>query len=107
MNKFLDIVKGYANAKDFDTALSLAKSLPYKNDREEAIQSIAEVFCQMDDFPETSVASVDTDKDGKPNFFNPLATDEEIAESGLNLDDDSDGDGIGDAEDIRPLYVDA
>lgn len=56
-----------------------------------------------DDFPGSALASVDTDHDGKPNFFLAGATDEAIAESGLIADTDADNDGIEDSLDSKPL----
>lgn len=53
---------------------------------------------------ESDIAFVDTDRDGKPDFFLPNATPEQIAASGLMLDDDIDGDGIKDDTDLLP-YV--
>lgn len=104
--KYLEIIGGYTRVDDFDSSLALASSLPYAADRYKALQAIAQNFAQRDDFPDTWVASIDTDKDGKPDFFNPLATSADIAASGLVLDDDSDGDGIPDTRDARPLYKD-
>lgn len=57
----------------------------------------------LDHFPGTDVANVDSDNDGKPNFFFLHKTEEEIAASGLVADDDSDGDGVPDSEDLFPL----
>ncbi|WP_176372502.1 cadherin-like domain-containing protein [Pseudoalteromonas sp. A601] len=56
-----------------------------------------------DDFPGSALASVDTDHDGKPNFFLTGATDEAIAESGLIADTDADNDGVEDSVDSTPL----
>ncbi|MEJ2699692.1 MAG: hypothetical protein P8Z70_08550, partial [Desulfuromonadales bacterium] len=106
VTKYLEIIDGYTRVGDFDSALALANSLPYAADRYRALQAIAQDFAQRDDFPDTWVASVDTDKDGEPDFFNPLATAADISASGLVLDDDSDGDGIPDTRDARPLYKD-
>lgn len=57
----------------------------------------------LDHFPGTDVANVDSDNDGKPNFFFLYKTAEEIAASGLTADDDSDGDGVPDTDDLFPL----
>ncbi len=57
----------------------------------------------LDHFPGTDVANVDSDNDGKPNFFFLHKTEEEIAASGLVADDDSDGDGVPDTDDLFPL----
>ena len=56
-----------------------------------------------DAFPLLFVASVDTDGDGRPDFFNPAATQEQIAASGLVLDPDADGDGVVNGEDSFPI----
>ncbi len=53
---------------------------------------------------DSDIAFVDTDRDGKPDFFLPNATPEQITASGLTLDDDIDGDGIKDDTDLLP-YV--
>lgn len=55
------------------------------------------------DFPELSVANVDTDNDGRPNFFLHTATEAQILASGLEADDDADGDGVPDTDDKAPL----
>ncbi|MDX3773589.1 cadherin-like domain-containing protein [Chromatiaceae bacterium AAb-1] len=57
----------------------------------------------LDHFPGTDVANVDSDNDGKPNFFFLHKTAAEIAASGLIADDDSDGDGVPDTNDLFPL----
>jgi len=100
------IIGGYAQAEGFDTALSLAQNLPFASNRNQAIQYLANLYATRDDFPDHWVATVDSDRDGKPDFFNPLATAADIAASGLVLDDDSDGDGIADRLDWRPLFPD-
>lgn len=63
----------------------------------------ASMLATKDSFSGTSIATVDTDNDGMPNFFLPGTTEEAILASGLTADDDSDNDGIPDAEDSTPL----
>lgn len=65
--------------------------------------AVAQYFALTDDLPGTSVASVDTDHDGLPNFFAADVTQAQIDESGLILDPDSDNDGIEDLEDTTPF----
>ncbi|MBE0598224.1 MAG: hypothetical protein IH614_13230, partial [Desulfuromonadales bacterium] len=101
-----NIIGGYAAAGYFEPALALARSLPYTADRHRGLQTIAITYAGRDDFPATEVARIDTDGDGRPDFFHPLATAEQIAASGLVLDDDCDGDGIPDLLDRRPWHRD-
>lgn len=67
-----------------------------------AIYRTIQHFSYIDAFPQSNVASVDTDGDGKADFYNVTATPEQIAASGIELDDDIDGDGILDSEDTLP-----
>lgn len=64
---------------------------------------IAELYSEQEDLPGANIASVDTDKDGMPNFFIAEASKEDIVASGLTLDEDSDNDGVADSEDNTPL----
>lgn len=106
LKKFLNIITTYAVVHEYEKALALALSLEFTTERNQAIQTLANAYIDRDDFPDTWVASIDSDGDGKPDFFNPLASAEEIAVSGLIMDDDSDADGIPDSEDFRPLFAD-
>ena len=63
----------------------------------------ANLEAKKDDFPASSIASIDTDHDGKPNFFLSSASEQAIAESGLIADNDADNDGIEDSIDVTPL----
>ncbi|WP_305042608.1 hypothetical protein [Geoalkalibacter sp.] len=98
------LIGAQARAKDFATARELALGLPYRGDRHLALQKLAEIYCDWDDLPGYPQASVDTDGDGRPNFFHPWADEIQLLE--LELDSDSDGDGIPDHLDARPLYPD-
>ncbi|PKN12965.1 MAG: hypothetical protein CVU69_04505 [Deltaproteobacteria bacterium HGW-Deltaproteobacteria-4] len=102
----LSVISTYAVVHEYEKALELALSLEFTTERNQAIQTLAKAYIDRDDFPDTWVASIDSDGDGMPDFFNPLASAEEIAASGLIMDDDSDGDGIPDSEDFRPLFDD-
>lgn len=106
VDQLILIVRSWTRVGDFDQALRLAFELPFVSGRGEALQAIAEELVAIDDFPESDVARVDTDGDGQPDFWNPLATQQDIDDSGLVLDQDSDGDGLNDAQDPRPLFYD-
>ncbi|MDY0361745.1 MAG: hypothetical protein RBR08_09845 [Desulforegulaceae bacterium] len=115
---FEGIVMGYVQSNRVDKALELADTIPLYSYKKEALLDIAGAFGSMDRFPaqnpvtrkidhlEWWVATVDTDGDGRPDFFSPLASEADIAASGLELDDDCDGDGILGTEDLRPFYKD-
>lgn len=60
-------------------------------------------YALKDDFPATWVANVDIDNDGLATFFVREATEDDIAASGLEADQDSDGDGVSDTEDSTPI----
>ncbi|ORJ59606.1 tetratricopeptide repeat protein [Geothermobacter hydrogeniphilus] len=106
MKQLVAIAGALAGAGFSDQAIALAESLSFVSSRNDALQAIAESFSRRDDFPGTKVAAIDTDGDGLPNFWSPLASAADIAASGLMLDPDCDNDGIPDISDHRPLYVD-
>lgn len=106
MENCLNVITTYALIHEYEQGLNLALSLPFTTERNQAIKTLAIAHIKRDDFPESLVASIDSDGDGHPDFFHPLASSAEIFASGLILDDDSDGDGIKDLYDIRPLFVD-
>ena len=66
---------------------------------------VATHYALQNHFPGTTVANVDTDHDGLPNFFLLSATAEQIQASGLTADNDADNDGIADADDLNPLVA--
>ena len=99
-----NIAKKYASFEMIDEGFSLAES---------NYTSSADIFAIAQEMAasvldstsiDSDIAFVDTDRDGKPDFFLPSATPEQIAASGLTLDDDIDGDGIKDDTDLLP-YV--
>lgn len=99
-----NIAKKYASYEMVDEGFSLA---------ERNYTSSADIFAIAQEMAasvldstsiESDIAFVDTDRDGKPDFFLPNATPEQIAASGLTLDDDIDDDGIKDDTDLLP-YV--
>ena len=75
-------------------------------EKESIITEVAASLSVKNDFKQTLVASVDTDGDGKANFFLNIASDEAIVNSGIVLDEDSDNDGVNDELDAYPLDKD-
>ncbi|MCL1045696.1 cadherin-like domain-containing protein [Shewanella electrodiphila] len=107
-NIYEDWVALLAGARNYD----FAKAIIARDSNAEAAQLeltavLAEEIALQEDFPATAAANVDTDQDGKPNFFISVATEEQITASGLTADDDTDGDGILDSEDVNPLLPDS
>ena len=94
----------YTYLGDTERALTIAQDEALGELEKASIEAnVARNLARADAFPSSIVASVDTDNDGKPNFFAPFASDEMISDSGLVLDEDSDNDGIKDEEDPSPL----
>ncbi|MCG7530365.1 cadherin-like domain-containing protein [Psychrobium sp. MM17-31] len=88
----------------FDDAFAIASNEALGTVEKDAINAAtASAMSTWDDFTRTNIASVDTDKDGKPNFFAAFATQAMIDASGLTLDEDSDNDGVNDDVDGFPL----
>ena len=88
----------------FDASFKIAENEVFSDVEKDAVNSSAAAAMSIwDDFPRTNVANVDTDKDGKPNFFAAFATQAMIDGSGLTLDEDSDNDGANDDVDGFPL----
>ena len=56
----------------------------------------------LDAFPEDPAASVDTDLDGMPDDWNEDASETDIGNSELIIDEDDDNDGIPDVDDPNP-----
>ncbi|RBQ31934.1 hypothetical protein CRU92_03975 [Arcobacter sp. FW59] len=101
---YRNVARAYAainNIEKVNDTLSKIKTLKEKN---QATYFAVKYLSNFDAFPHTSVAFVDTDMDGKPDFFNLIATPEDIEKSGLILDDDIDGDGILDTVDELPYF---
>lgn len=98
------IADDFALLQQYDAALALRANTSLGNvERNSITTQIAQRLSVHDDFPGTTVASVDTDNDGKPNFFAAYATEQDIIASGLTLDEDSDNDGTEDQDDKFPL----
>ncbi|MCB9494966.1 MAG: hypothetical protein H6681_05945 [Desulfobacteraceae bacterium] len=96
---------GFAKANFTDRGLEVAESIEFTEEKFNAISEIAlQIAAFRDDFPQTQGATIDFDKDGKPYFFSTLLTDQEISDTGLILDEDSDNDGTEDIYDPMPLF---
>lgn len=98
------IVRSYAAIGDMESLqITLDKIKTFKEKDKATIDSI-NYLSNYDAFINSNIAFVDTDNDGKPDFFSKNASKEDILKSGLILDDDIDGDGILDIEDFLPFY---
>ena len=101
-------IPGYANQlvrlSMFEKALTLSNDEALGVvEKESIITQVASGQSVADDFKQTLVATVDTDGDGKANFYLESATEQAIANSGIELDEDSDNDGVNDDQDSYPL----
>lgn len=105
--QYKQILQKYAQFGLYDLGYEKAKVMfPVRGDFIKGMEDFIGAMLNVDDFDKIDVASRDLDKDGKPDFFHLSATAEEIAASGLVLDDDTDGDGVADVLDATPFYAD-
>lgn len=98
----VNIARAKASLNSTDGLDALLTEIKTPTENNLAKVAIAEALANYDAFPLTNAASVDSDADGKPDFWNKNATPEEISASGLTLDDDIDGDGTYDDTDTLP-----
>lgn len=103
-NLLQELVKMELAVNRADKAKALANApTTAAADRLALLALTAKHVALTDHFPLSTLASIDTDHDGQPNFFTIAATDAEIQVSGLTADKDADNDGILDAQDANPL----
>lgn len=114
VNKLIEWAEGYARIDEFSQALDTVRVIEgegFSVSRNKAFLAIGTIYAARKDFGANLgvdlVARVDLDKDGQPDFFNPLASAADIEASELMLDEDMDGDGMPDSADTRPLYFDS
>jgi hypothetical protein len=99
-----DVVEALASNRQYTAAQTLIDDLELgEADNNELVVLISMIQALQEDFPGSTIASVDTDNNGKTNFFAITATDEEKEQSDITLDNDADGDGITDEDDPTPL----
>ncbi|GKW53564.1 hypothetical protein NCCP2140_26170 [Pseudoalteromonas sp. NCCP-2140] len=98
------LVSTYTFLGEYEAVLELINlNLNGDADKQALFTLYASIVARRDDFPASSIASIDTDHDGKPNFFLSGASEQAIADSGLIADNDADNDGIEDSIDLTPL----
>jgi hypothetical protein len=106
IDSYQAVVYGYALLNQVDLAKSFAvANIPYTADYLQSLVILSHALANYDAFKTCDVATVDFDKDGKPDFYDYGATNDQIAACGLTLDDDSDGDGVIDSNDLTPFYA--
>lgn len=98
----IPITSSYGFLNDGDAAKKIFPQIKTKQEKEKSLEYTAQGLAEYDAFIHTPVASVDSDADGSPDFFNIGVSSEEIANSGLTLDEDIDNDGINDSVDSLP-----
>lgn len=94
------IAYGYIN--DLDSARNILNQIKTKKELNDAIIQTAKALAEYDAFVGSDIATVDSDLDGKPDFFDVGATSTEINASNLELDDDIDADGLSEFTDKLP-----
>lgn len=103
-NLLQELVKMELAVNRADKAKALANApTTAAADRLALLALTAKHVALTDHFPFSTIASIDTDHDGLPNFFTKEATEADILASGLIADQDADNDGIPDTQDANPL----
>lgn len=97
-----NIAGAYASYNMIDKAEAIAKDIPYTNERRLTYKEISKNVLSYDAFPDIEGISVDTDNDGKPDFYDNEAN---ISNITLEMDDDVDNDSILDTDDTTPFYM--
>lgn len=99
-----DYIELLASNRQYDEAESFIQQLDAGEvEKRSYLVKVSIIQALQDDFPSSTAASVDTDGDGKANFYGINVIDELRVTSKIELDKDSDGDGISDEQDINPL----
>lgn len=103
-----DLIELNLAADQASQALAIIQTEAVAAAEKVALQTtVATHYALQQHFPFSTVANVDTDNDGQPNFFLLNATEEQILASGLTADQDADNDGIADSDDLSPLVANA
>lgn len=98
----VSVVSAYGNLNDLASLEPIIAEIKTTQENEEARVEAAKALAEFDSFSSSDVATIDSDGDGDPDFFNINATQDEITASGLTLDEDIDGDGTEDTTDTLP-----
>lgn len=99
-----DLVEALAQVRHYTLAEQTIQALDIGTaEKFASLAVLSELQALQDDFPASPIATVDTDQDGKANFFAIAATPGQLANTDIELDDDADGDGVADEEDPQPL----
>ncbi|RXJ86854.1 hypothetical protein CRU93_06535 [Arcobacter sp. CECT 8985] len=98
----INLVSAYGHINDVVSAKKYISKILTTKEKVSAYVEASEALINYDAFLYNDIASVDSDGDGRPDFFNFGTTEEQINNSTLELDDDIDGDGILDTVDTLP-----
>ncbi|MEN3160226.1 Ig-like domain-containing protein [Alkalimonas sp. NCh-2] len=99
-----DLVEALSYARRYGEAEQTIRDMSLgEAERIQLLSRISAIQAVQDDYPASLIATVDTDLDGRANFFAVAATVEQLSETDIELDDDADGDGVKDEDDPQPL----
>ncbi len=98
----VNVAKAYAGLNKYSNIAAILSEIKTVEQNELAKTETAKSLANYDAFVATTVASIDSDRDGKPDFWDLNAKQSDITASGLELDDDIDGDNILDTTDELP-----
>jgi len=98
------VTRAYASINNLPKVKSTIAKIKTLKEINNAKYKAVKYLSAYDSFINSTVASVDTDGDNKADFYTKTATSEQITASGIELDDDIDGDGILDTIDELPYF---
>ena len=102
--QYIKVARAYAAINNVEKAKSTIAKIKTLKEKTNATYKTVQYLSTFDAFSNSSVASVDTDGDNKADFYTKTATAEQIAKSGIELDEDIDGDGVVDTVDELPYF---
>lgn len=100
--ELIHVISAYGKLNDLESLKPILNQIKTVAQNKIAKVEAAKALATYDAFSKSDIASIDSDEDGKPDFFDITASQEQINASNLELDKDIDNDTILDTDDKLP-----